>query len=66
MKPIYETRYPYGDVMALCSSHRTLAAAKRAAKACERRGGAKHEIVKVVAVWPIKWPRSEPPTNEDI
>lgn len=55
MKPFYETRFRYGDAIALCSTHKSLAAAKRAARACEKRGGAKHEIVKVLAIWPIRF-----------
>jgi len=30
-----------------CSAHRTLAAALRAARKCERDGGTRHDIVKV-------------------
>lgn len=41
----------------VCSKHRTLAAAKREAKACEARGGMPHEIYEVRLV--------EPRTNHD-
>jgi hypothetical protein len=31
----------------VCSKHKSLAAATREAKACEKRGGAAHDIIKV-------------------
>lgn len=42
----YLTIFNYGGSLMICSRHRSLAAAKRAACACEDRGGNKHEIVK--------------------
>ena len=44
--------FAYGTVGAntICSKHGTLLAAVRAARACERRGGALHKILKVQEV----------------
>jgi hypothetical protein len=36
-------------IRGVCSSHKTLSAAKKAAAACEKTGGAKHTIYKKVA-----------------
>ncbi len=47
----YWTVFAYGCCEnTFCSKHRTLEAAKRAAKACEKRGGAKHRILRVEEV----------------
>ena len=46
----YWTMFNYGDSQTICSTHRTLLAAKRAAKTCENRGGAKHWIIEVRGV----------------
>ena len=41
------TVFNYGGNDTVCSKHKSLRAAKRAAKACEKRGGAKHRFLKV-------------------
>jgi len=40
----------WGGTDTICSVHKTAQAALRAAKACERRGGAYHDIFKVTPV----------------
>lgn len=46
-RSFYLSMIYYGSTRTICSEHRTLEAAKRAAKACERRGGVKHFFWKV-------------------
>jgi len=41
---IFITLWPAQDPMWVCSTHKTKVAAKKA-RACEKRGGAKHVIV---------------------
>jgi len=50
MSAIYWTLFYYGGSESICSKHRSLPAAQKAVKACEKRGGAKHRIVKVVEI----------------
>ena len=38
------TVFWYGSTRTICSTHRTMKAAIKAALACEKRGGAKHTI----------------------
>lgn len=49
----YWTMYSYGSPWStICSKHRTMAAAVRAARRCESNGGAKHKILFVKDVTP--------------
>lgn len=43
----YWAMFWYGSTKSICSEHRTLSAAKKAAKKCETRGGAKHWFLEV-------------------
>jgi hypothetical protein len=43
----YWTTFTYSHEDDVCSKHRTLRAAQRAADRCEARGGDKHRIFKV-------------------
>lgn len=54
MKDEFWTLFYYGSAETICSKHRTLPAAERLAKACERRGGAKHRIVRVTEIVPYE------------
>jgi membrane-bound inhibitor of C-type lysozyme len=42
----YITTYGEGEYMRVCSQHRTLKAAHKAAKSCARYGGGKHTVWK--------------------
>ncbi len=44
--------YYYGDAVMRCSQHLTLTAAVRAAKKCQKQGGAPHRVLKVQDVTP--------------
>ena len=46
----YWTLFNYGSSIQVCSKHKTEKAAHREACACEKRGGLKHQIVKVTDV----------------
>jgi hypothetical protein len=43
----YWTVFWYGSTITQCSVHKTELAAHRAARKCERAGGAPHDILKV-------------------
>lgn len=43
----YWSMFGYGGNPTICGKHRSLAAAQRAAKTCEKRGGSKHWFLKV-------------------
>lgn len=43
----YWTVFPYGGNLTLCSRHRSLPAAERAARKCEKAGGFRHRILHV-------------------
>lgn len=43
----YWTVFNYGGSLQVCSKHSSLRAATKAAKACEKRGGAYHRIIQV-------------------
>jgi hypothetical protein len=47
----------------VCSKHKTLAAAHRAARECEKNGGADHFIVKVEVLDYAPYKRPEPKTR---
>jgi len=49
----YWTMFKYGSVDTICSKHKTLEAARLAASKCEKRGGAKHWIIRAVKI-PVK------------
>jgi hypothetical protein len=54
MKHEWWTLFYYGGVEMICSTHRSANAAKRAAAACERRGGADHRIIEIVEAIPYR------------
>jgi hypothetical protein len=57
-KPQYWTMWNYGfSGEWVCSKHKTLSAAQKAADKCEERGGAPHRILEVVEVVP--YPRKK-------
>lgn len=43
----YWTMFYYGGELAICSKHKSLLAAERAMRECEKRGGAKHRLLHV-------------------
>ncbi len=43
----YWTVFPYGTPFTLCSRHRSLQAAEKAARKCEKAGGNHHRIMHV-------------------
>lgn len=43
----YATVFQYGSTPTICSKHKTFNAAEKAAKKCEKRGGAHHDIWEV-------------------
>lgn len=43
----YWTTFGVREYLCLCSVHSTLAAARRAVRACEKAGGSKHTIYRV-------------------
>jgi len=43
----YWTVFMYGGSLTMCTRHRSRAAAERAARLCEKAGGAKHRILHV-------------------
>lgn len=53
-KKEFRCMFKYGQSEMLCSRHRTLKAAKRAAVLCEKRGGAKHWFLEVRKIKPGK------------
>jgi hypothetical protein len=54
VKREFWTLFRYGGPEVICSKHRSIAAALRAAAACERRGGADHRILEVVETVPYR------------
>lgn len=48
------TLFYYGEAETICSKHKSLSAAKYAARKCEKRGGERHRIVEVREVVPYK------------
>ena len=58
MKPKFKTEYwtlfHYGDSEVICSKHRTVLAAERARRKCERNGGANHRVIEVKTIIPYK------------
>ena len=47
MKKEFWSMFKYGSTDTICSKHKTLAAARKEAKACEKKGGTKHWILEV-------------------
>ena len=56
------TMFRYGGPEVICSKHWTIAAALRAAAACEKRGGNDHRILEVAEAVPYA-PPSLPERN---
>jgi len=48
----YMTTFMYGSTRTICSKHKTFYAAKRAARKCEKRGGAFHDEIWEVVIYP--------------
>lgn len=55
--PIYWCVYRYGEALVKCSEHRSVEAAERSARKCERRGGTRHTIYRLIPI-----PRAKKPT----
>ena len=51
MKAEYWTMFNYGGNPTICEKHRSLRAAHRSARACEKVGGTPHWIVRVEVVF---------------
>ena len=56
MKAEYWTMFYYGGNPTICEKHRSLRAAQRSARACEKVGGALHWIVRAEVVLEVVVP----------
>jgi len=54
-KQRFWTIFFYGDAVMLCSKHDSIPAAVKAAKACQKKGGAPHRILAVRDVTPASF-----------